>query len=77
MKHMPTVAFLSVPMTISRSRRDRTFHLEGLRPEPGQPGQVVSVHNDVMEPDRHAVSIRGHARLHPREPACCCRAPRM
>jgi hypothetical protein len=41
---------------------------EGLRPEPGQPGQVVSVHNDVMEPDRHAVSIRGHAGPHPREP---------
>jgi hypothetical protein len=49
---------------------------EGLRPEPGQPGQVVSVHNDVMEPDRHAVSIRGHAGLHPRESACYCRAPR-
>ena len=49
---------------------------ERLRPEPGQPRQVVSVHNDVMEPDRHAVSIRGHAGLHPREPACYCRAPR-
>jgi hypothetical protein len=26
-----------------------------LRPEPGQPGQVVSVNDDVMESDRHAV----------------------
>jgi hypothetical protein len=29
-----------------------------LRPEPGQPGQVVSVSDDVMEPDRHAVRMR-------------------
>ncbi len=40
---------------------------ERLRPEPGQPRQVVSVNDDVMESDRHAVSMRGHAGLHPRE----------
>jgi len=28
-----------------------------LRPEPGQPGQVVRVSDDVMEPDRHAVRM--------------------
>ncbi len=40
--------------------------LKCLRPGPGQLRQVVSVNDDVMEPDRHAVSMRGHAGLHPR-----------
>jgi hypothetical protein len=30
-----------------------------LRPEPGQAGQVVSVNDDVAEPDGHARSMRG------------------
>ena len=30
-----------------------------LRPEPGRAGQVVSVHDDVVEPDGHAGSMRG------------------
>jgi hypothetical protein len=30
-----------------------------LRPEPGRPGQVASVSDDVMEPDRHAVRMCG------------------
>jgi hypothetical protein len=34
---------------------------ERLGPEPGQRGQVVSVDHDVMESDRHAASMRGHA----------------
>jgi hypothetical protein len=34
---------------------------ERLGPEPGQPRQVVSVNDDVMQSDRHAVSMRGHA----------------
>jgi hypothetical protein len=38
---------------------------ECLRPEPGQPGQVVSVNDDVMESDRHAVSMRERTGLHP------------
>lgn len=33
---------------------------ECLRLEPGQPGQIVSVNNDAMESDRHAVRMRGH-----------------
>jgi glucose/arabinose dehydrogenase len=41
---------------------------ERLRPEPGQPRQVVSVNNDVMKADRHAVSMRRHAGLAPRNP---------
>jgi hypothetical protein len=30
-----------------------------LGPEPGQSGQIVSVNDDVMEPDGHAGSMRG------------------
>jgi hypothetical protein len=37
---------------------------ECLRPEPGQPGQVVGVNDDVMESDRHAVSMRERTGLH-------------
>ena len=47
-KHMPTGAFPSVPMTISRSTRC-------MRPEPGQAHVVVSVSDDVMEPGRCGV----------------------
>src|ERR1700727_3164923 len=32
-----------------------------LGPEPGQTGQVVSVNHDVMESDRHAVSMPGRS----------------
>ena len=39
---------------------------ERLGPEPGQPWQVVSVNDDVMQSDRHAVSMCGRAGLHPR-----------
>jgi hypothetical protein len=59
MKHMPTGAFSSVPMTISFYRSDRTFQAHRLRPEPGQAGQIVSVNDDVMESDGHAGSMRG------------------
>jgi hypothetical protein len=30
-----------------------------LRPETGQAGQIMSVHDDVVEPDGHAGSMRG------------------
>src|SRR5690349_3653616 len=33
-----------------------------LWPEPGQPGQIVSVDDDVVESDRHAHSMRGTPR---------------
>ncbi len=39
MKHMPTVAFLSVPMTISRSRPDRTFHPRACAQNRASPGR--------------------------------------
>ena len=32
---------------------------ERLGPEPGQAGQIVSVNDDVTEPDGHADSMRG------------------
>ena len=32
---------------------------ERLRPEPGQPRQVVGVNDDVVKSDRHADSMRG------------------
>src|SRR6266536_2685892 len=57
MKHMPTGAFSSGPMTISRSRREN-LPAERLRPEPGQGGQIVGIDDDVMESNRHAASMR-------------------
>ena len=64
---------LTLPRTGSRARAaatppatPRNLPAECLRPEPGQLRQVVSVVDDVMEPDGHAVSMRGHAGLHPR-----------
>jgi hypothetical protein len=39
-----------------------------LRPESGQPRQVVNVNDDVVEPDRNAFSMRGHAGRHPAKP---------
>jgi hypothetical protein len=50
---------------------------ERLRPEPGQPRQVVGVNDDVMESDRHAASMRGHARLHPANPSSLLPQPRL
>ena len=32
---------------------------KGLRPEPGQAGQIVSINDDVVESDRHVVSMPG------------------
>src|SRR5215472_11281732 len=34
---------------------------ERLRPEPGQPGQVVGVNDNVVQADRHAASMHGDA----------------
>ena len=66
MKHMPTGAFSSVPMTISRSRSERTFQPSACVQNRGQLRQVVSVHDDVMESDRHVVSqYARHAEQHP------------
>ena len=64
MKHIPAGAFSSVPMTISRSRSGQHLPAKRLRPEPGQPWQVAGVNDDVMELDRHAASMRGHAGQH-------------
>src|SRR5271167_4145409 len=59
MKHMPTGAFSSVPMTISFSPFGQDIPAERLRPEPGQAGQIVSVNHDVVESDGHAGGMRG------------------
>jgi len=37
---------------------------ERLRPEPGQAGQVVSVNDDVVQPDGHAKQYARHAGPH-------------
>jgi hypothetical protein len=60
MKPMPTGAFSSVPIDLALTLGEN-LPAERLRPEPGQRRQVVSVNDDVMESDRHAVSMRGHA----------------
>ena len=39
MKHMPTGAFSSVPMTISFSRSDRTFQPSACVQNPARPGR--------------------------------------
>jgi len=76
MKHMPTGAFSSVPMTISRSRSETTF----------QPGACVQnrASPGSRERQRRCDGV-GQAwcqyalarRTASREPACFCRAPRM
>lgn len=67
MKHTPTGAFSPVPITISRSRSDRAFQPGCLRPESGQPRQVVSVNDDGWS-RTGAVSMRGHVGRHPANP---------
>lgn len=58
-RHRPAAALSRVPVTISPSRAHRPFGPGCLRPEPGQSAEVVSVSDDVMEPDRHAVRMPG------------------
>src|SRR5450755_1294197 len=38
---------------------------ECLRPEPGQPGQIVSVNDDAIELDRHSARMCGCRRARP------------
>ena len=59
MKHMPTGAFSSVPMTISFSRSDRTFQPSACVQNRAKAGQIVSVNDDVVESNGHADSMRG------------------
>jgi hypothetical protein len=42
---------------------------KGLRPEPGQSGQVVSVDDDVVKSDRHADSLLGESACHLANPS--------
>ncbi len=68
MKHMPVGRVLVSPDDNLALTLRENLPAEGLRPEPGPARQVVSVNDDVMESDRHAVSMRGHATMHPANP---------
>jgi hypothetical protein len=58
-KHRPAAAFSWVPVTISPSRAQRIFQPGACVRNRAGPGQIVSASDDVMEPDRHAVRMRG------------------
>jgi hypothetical protein len=59
MKHRPTGAFSPVPDDDLVLPLGQDLPAQCLRPEWGQAGQIVSVNDDVAEPDGHAGGMRG------------------
>ena len=57
MKHMPIGAVSSGPMTTSRARSDRIRQPSVCAQKRARAGQIVGIHDDVMQPHGHAVSV--------------------